>query len=123
VALQGQHRLGGQLAAGEAGPAQPAVALRDASRRGLVEYVVDMNQHGEAVRRRAERPHQVAGAIHVPAPRRLGQAPAQPVDAHPLVAGAAVQFGQQHSVRGDRRRVEGRVSHVTWPSRSRRSLD
>jgi hypothetical protein len=98
------------------GTAQPAVAPRDASHRGLVEHVVNVNQHGEAVRRRAERPHQVAGAVHVSAPRCLRQALAQPVDAHPLVAGAAVQFGQQHGVRGDRRRIEGCVSHVTWPN-------
>jgi hypothetical protein len=65
-----------------------------------------MDEHGEAVRRRTERPYQVAGAIEAPTAGPLPQAPLQPVDAYALVAGAAVQFGQRHDVRGDGRRVE-----------------
>jgi len=98
---------------------QPAVALRNAPHRALAEDVVDVNEHGEAVRWRAERPHQVAGAIDVPAPGRLRQAALQPVDTHSLVAGTAVQFGQCHGISGDRLRVESRVLHVTWPNATR----
>jgi hypothetical protein len=36
------------------------------------------------------------------------QAPLQPVDAHLLVAGVAVQFGQRHGVGGDRPALESR---------------
>ena len=93
--------------------AQPAVAPCDAALRGLVEDVVDVNEHGQAVRRRTERPHQVADPIDVPAPGSLLKAPLQPVDAHLLVPGPAVQFGQRHGIRGDRRRVERRLWHVT----------
>jgi hypothetical protein len=60
----------------------------------------------------------------VPVAGRVRQAPPQPVDADFFVAGAAVQFGQRHGIRGDGRwvesssRVGGRttgssVSHVT----------
>jgi hypothetical protein len=103
--------------------AQPAVAPRDAPRRRLAEDVIDVNEDGEPVRRRAERPHQVAGLVDVPAPRLPGQAPLQPVDAHLLVAGAAGQFGQRRGIRGDCPGVESpsigsRVSHVTLARRN-----
>jgi len=86
--------------------AQPAVAPRDAPDGGLAEDVIDVHEDGEPVRRRAERPHQVAGLVDVPSPGRPGQAPVQPVDAYLLAAAAAGQFGQRHGVRGDRLRVE-----------------
>ena len=103
--------------------AQPAVAPRDTPRRRLAEDVIDVNEDGEPVRRRAERPHQVAGLVDVPAPRLSGQAPLQPVDAYPLVAGAAGQFGQRRGIRGDCPGVESpsigsRVSHVTLARRN-----
>ena len=93
--------------------AQPAVAPRDAPDGGLAEDVIDVHEDGEPVRRRAERPHQVADAIDVPAPGRSGQALPQPVDAHPLVARAAGQLRQRHGIRGDRFRIASHVSHVT----------
>jgi hypothetical protein len=65
-----------------------------------------VNEDGETVRRRAERPYQVADLVDRTVPGCLLQAPLQPVDAHALVAGATVQFGQRHGIRGDRRRVE-----------------
>jgi len=55
--------------------AQPAVALRDALDRRLAEDVIHVDEQGEAVRRRAERPDQVADAIDVPAAGRLPQPP------------------------------------------------
>jgi hypothetical protein len=84
---------------------------------------VDVNEDGEPVRRRAERPHQVAGLVDVSAPRLPGQAPLQPVDAYLLVAGAAGQFGQRHGIRGDCPGVESpsigsRVSYVTLARRN-----
>ena len=53
--------------------AQPAVAPRDAPRRRLAEDVIDVNEDGEPVRRRAERPHQVAGLV-----RRTGSPASRP---------------------------------------------
>jgi hypothetical protein len=93
--------------------AQPAVAPDDAPGGLFAEDVVDVHEDGETVRRRAERPHQVADAIDVPAPGRRGQALVQPVDAHPLVAGAAGQLRQRHGIRDDDPGVASRVSHVT----------
>ena len=101
------------------GTAQPAVPLRDAPYRGVAEDVVHVNQHGQAVGPRAERPHQVARLIDIPVPWPLRQAPLQPVDAHGLVASAAVQLGQRHGIGGDRRRIEGPVPHVTPANRTR----
>ena len=94
--------------------AQPPVVLRHAPRCGLVEDVVDVNEYGETVRRRTERPHQVADLIDRTDPGCLLQPALQPVDAHALVAGAAVQFGQRHGIRGDRRGVE--IHRVSVPS-------
>ena len=74
---------------------------------------VYVNEHGELVRRRTERPHQVADTVDVLAAGRLLQAPLQPLDARALVASAVVQLGQRHGISGDRRRVESRVLHVT----------
>jgi hypothetical protein len=42
-----------------------------------------------------------------------GQRLLQPVDAHPLVAGAAGQLRQRHGIRDDYPGVASRVSHVT----------
>ena len=81
-----------------------------------VATAVAVAEHGQAVRRGAERPDQVARVVDAPAAGRVVQPAQQPVDAHPFPAGAAIQLGQRHGVRGDRRRVEGRVGHVTWPA-------
>jgi hypothetical protein len=88
--------------------AQPAIALRDAPHGGRIEDVIDVHEHGQAVRRRTERPDQVADVVDRTAPGCVLRAPLQPLDAHLLVAGAAVQLGQRHGVGGDRPDLESR---------------
>jgi len=61
----GQSRISASTADPRA--AQPAVPPGDAPGGLFVEDVVDVHEDGETVRRRAERPHQVADAIDVPA--------------------------------------------------------
>jgi hypothetical protein len=71
-----------------------------------------VNEDGELIRRRTERPHQVADTVDVLAAERLLEAPLRPLDARALVASATVQLGQRYGISGDRR-VESRVLHVT----------
>jgi hypothetical protein len=42
---------------------KPAVPLGDAARRGFAEHIINVHEHGRPVRRRAERPDQVAGVV------------------------------------------------------------
>lgn len=95
---------------------KPAVPFGDTPMRCLAEHVIHVHEHGQAVRRRAERPDQVSGIVDATAAGRVVQPAQQPVNAHPLAAGAAVQLGQRHGVRGDRRRIDSRVCHVIWPA-------
>ena len=108
--------------------AQPAVAPCDAPRRRLAEDVIDVNEDSEPVRRRAERPHQVAGLVDVPAPgfparRRCSQSmrtcswPVPPGSSASATASAAIASASK--VSASKAPVSEAVSRMSpWPDKT-----